>query len=56
MNRSRHRLKESRASGSTVAKVARLLRLGWHPGLSVRDVLPRRRRTREGMETGWRGN
>ena len=44
MNRSHFRLKQSRASGSTAAKVRRLIQLGWQPGDRVRDVLARQSR------------
>ena len=44
MNRSRFRLKQSRASGSTAAKVRKMIQLGWQPGDRVRDVLARQTR------------
>jgi len=38
-------LRKSRASGSTMALVARIVARSWHPGLPVRDF--RRRRPRQ---------
>jgi hypothetical protein len=34
----------SKASGSDHRKIERAIRRGWHPGLSISDVLKRRKR------------
>jgi hypothetical protein len=41
-------LRKSKADGSSVAKIERAIRRGWQPGLSVREVITRRRHRRQG--------
>ena len=41
-------LRKSAASGTERAKISKLIRRGWHPGLKIGDVLSSRRRAKGG--------